>query len=80
MALLYSATTLLISVANMSVQCFGTFVQYCTVPSSTYCAAFLSFIVLVYAGKHLYDKYLNNEIYENKVISSNVKPYLSFVL
>ena len=37
-------------------------------------------LLLVYAGKHLYDKYLNNEIYENKVISSDAKTYLSFVL
>ena len=50
--LLHNATTLLFHVASMSVQCFNTSVQcfntsvqYCTVFSSTYCAASLSFIV-----------------------------------
>ena len=40
-------------------------------------------LLLVYAGKHLYDKYMNNEQYEKKkkkVISSNAKAYLSSVL
>ena len=37
-------------------------------------------LLLVYADKHLHDKYLNNEIYENKVISSNAKAHLNFVL
>ena len=37
-------------------------------------------LLLVYASKYLYDKYLNNEIYENKVINSDAKTYLSFVL
>ena len=37
-------------------------------------------LLLFYGGKHLYDKYLNNEIYENKVINSNAKAYLSYVL
>ena len=37
-------------------------------------------LLLVYAGKHLYDKYLKNEIYENKVINFNSKAYLSSVL
>ena len=37
-------------------------------------------LLLVYARKHLYDKYLNNEIYENKAIKSDAKAYLSSVL
>ena len=37
-------------------------------------------LLLVYVGKHLYDKYLNNEIYENKVISSDGKAYLNYVM
>ena len=37
-------------------------------------------LLLVYEGKHLYDKYLNNEIYENKVINSDAKAYLSSIL
>ena len=37
-------------------------------------------LLLVYAGKHLYDKYMKNEIYENKVISFDAKAYLSSVL
>ena len=36
---------------------------------------------LVYVGKHLYVKYMNNEQYEKKnVISSDTKAYLSSVL
>ena len=45
MAPLHGATTLLFRIAGMSYQCFGTSVQYCTVPLSTYFAASLSFIV-----------------------------------
>ena len=35
---------------------------------------------LVYAGKHLYEKYLNNEQYEKNVISSDAKVYLGSIL
>ena len=44
-ALLHSAMALLFRVVGMYVQCFGTFVQYCTVPLGIYCVASLSFIV-----------------------------------
>ena len=44
-ALLHRATTLLFCVTYRSVQCFGTYVQYCTIPLGTYCVASLSFIV-----------------------------------
>ena len=77
-ALLHSATELLIHVA--AVQCFDTFVQsvpYLRVPIVLRPSHLL---LLVYASKHLYDKYLNNEIYENKVISFDVKGYLSSVM
>ena len=37
-------------------------------------------LLLVYAGKHLYDMYLNNKIYEHEVISSDAKAYLSYVI
>ena len=30
-------------------------------------------LLLVYAGKHLYESYLNNEQYEDKVIGSDAK-------
>ena len=59
-ALLHSATALLFRVAGMSVQCFGTSIQYCTVPLCTYCAP-SHLVLLIYVGKYLYDNYLNNE-------------------
>ena len=37
-----SATTLLLHVVGKSVQCFDTSVQYCTVPSGTYCFVLIS--------------------------------------
>ena len=42
---MFSATTLLFSVAGTSDQCFVTFVQYCTVPLDTYCVVSFSFII-----------------------------------
>ena len=33
-------------------------------------------LLLVYAGKHLYEKYLNNEQYENTSNQLNAKAYL----
>ena len=65
-ARLFSASALLFST-----------VQYLRVPIMLHLSHSL---LLVYVGKHLYDKYLNNEIYETKVISSDAKAYLSFVL
>ena len=58
---MHCATTLMFRVAGTFVQCFDTSVQYCTIPSSTYCATSLSFIVTGLCRKYLYDVHLNNE-------------------
>ena len=71
--LLFSASTLLFSASTLL---FNT-VLYLRVPIVLRPSHSL---LLVYVGKHLYDKYLDNEIYENKVVNFNAKAYLSYVL
>ena len=67
MALLFSASALLISalallISAMELLFSASALLYCIVPCTYY-----SFL-LVYAGKHLYEKYMNKDqyAYENK--------------
>ena len=53
-------------VAGMSVQSFGTSIQYFTVPSGTIVLRLSHSLLLVYVGKYFYDVHLNNEYYEHK--------------